>query len=242
MSELSEALLGTTGVLRPRPDEQSIGKAAELLEAFRSRARRLPSITELRPWSPPSSQGFSKPDGIRERLMFTPDEPDGVHDLGDEVLAAEWVAELKDAREQLLAAWPAVPLRGGLDIDEAPISYDQGQDYLALVAVIEDPLRLLSECESGAVVPAQLDLFASVYPDLRRILGEEVFQGAVEVRTKRPDLAPPIERVVRLVLGTPADKPILVPPPPQPPPEKPAKAGTPDNRTVAQRAASAGEG
>jgi hypothetical protein len=237
MSEISEALLAVTGVIRPRPDDESIGKAAELLEDFRARIRRWIASSTVKPWSPPLAHGFSTREGLRERIMYTPDEPDGVHDLGDDVLAAEWTEELKDARAQLLAAWPGVVMRGGLEAEEVPLSFDRGQDWLGLVGVVEDPFRLLLELESGAVLPAQLALFESVYPELARILTEETFAALVDLQVKSRELPPAKDRVVRLVLKVPPESPILVPKPEEPPPEKPKKSGEQDTRTVAQKAA-----
>ena len=199
MSELSEALLGVTGVIRPKPDATTVARADELLEEWRERCYRWVAAAP-KAWSPPSAQGYGKPDGIREALMHTPQEPEGVHDLGDDVLAAEWVLELEDAREQLLAAWPAVVLRGGGWEEEAPLSFDRAQDWLGLVSVIEDPKRLLFELESQAVVPAQLVLFESVNPGLYGVLVEETFKAVVDQQVKKRELTPAKERVVRLVL------------------------------------------
>jgi hypothetical protein len=237
MSDLSEALLATTGVIRPRPDDTSIGRAAELLAEFTARAGRWVGITDLKHWTPPSSQGFARPESLRERLMHTPAEPEGLSDLGDEVLGAEWVAELGDAREQLLAAWPAVVMRGGIEAEDVPLSFDRGQDWLALVAVVEDPFRLLHELEAGALVPAQLTLFESVYPDLHRVMLEQTGRALVELLAKRRGLSPAKDRLVRLVLGRPPDEPILVPKAEEPAPETPPKSDGPDTRTVAQKAA-----
>lgn len=237
MSELSEALLGITGVIRPRPDDESIGRAAELLVDFKARIRRWVASSVVKPWSPPLSHGFATREALRERLMYTPDEPDGVHDLGDEVLAAEWTEELKDARQQLLDAWPGVVMRGGLEAEEVPLSFDAGQDWLGLVGVVEDPFRLLLELESGAVLPTQLAMFESVYPDLARILVDETFSALVDLQVKHRELTPAKDRVVRLVVKVPAEAPILVPQAEEPPPEAPKKSDQQDTRTVAQKAA-----
>ena len=237
MSLLSESLLAVTGVIRPKPDDTSVGRADELLEQLKARARRWLGSSTVKPWTPPPSQGFATAEALRERLLYTPGEPEGVEHLGDAVLAAEWVLELKDAREQLCAAWPGMAMRGGLAEEEPPLSLDRTQDWLGLVAVVEDPTRLLHELEAGAVLPAQVAIFKSVYPDIMRQLVGDLFKALVDLQLKNRDLTPAKERSLRLVLGTPPEEPILVAKPEEPPPGKPKQSSeAQDTRTVAQKA------
>lgn len=234
MSLESESLLAVTGCIRPKINE-SPARMAEIPERLRTRVGRW-LRGPARPWTPPP---YHDPAKLRERFAHTPDELDG-HDGLDEVLAAEWVQEVKDARASLIARWPGIPLRGGLTSLEPPLAHDGAADWLALVAIAEDPFRLLDELEAGALLPAQLELFQEVYPELTRVVTEAVFSMVVDLAAKGTDLPEAKERGLRMILGTPPDEPIVVPPAEEPPPSKPPSAGKAERadalKTVAQKA------
>jgi hypothetical protein len=229
----SESLLAVTGCISPKINE-SLSRMAELPDRLQGRIDRwLRSRGPARPWTPPP---YHDPAKLRDRLIHTPDELRG-HDGLDEVLAAEWVQEVKDARKSLVDRWPGIPLRGGLTALEPPLAHDAAWDWLALVAVVDEPLRLLDELEAGALLPAQLEVFQEVYPELTRVVTEAVFRVVVDLAARGTDLPETKERMLRLVLGTPEDQPIVLPPTEEPPPPKKSGGGDAAEglETVAQK-------
>lgn len=205
MSLESESLLAVTGVIKPRINE-SLGRMAEVPGRIATRVQRwLASTGPARPWTPPP---YHDPQKLRERFVHTPDTLEGVDGL-DEVLAAEWVNEVAEARASLTDRWPGIPMRGGITAIEPPLSHDAAQDWLALVAIAEDPLRLVDDLDSGAALPAHVDLFAEVYPELMIVLTKAVMDAVVALVARGTELPEAKERGVRMVLGTPEDEPVV---------------------------------
>lgn len=232
MSLESESLLAVTGCIKPRINE-SLDRMGEVPDRLRVRIDRWLRGTTVKPWTPPP---YHDPQKLRDRFVHTPDELEG-HDGLDEMLAAEWVTEVKDARASLLTRWPGVPMRGGLTTTEPPLAHDAASDWLALVAVVEDPFRLLDELESGAMLPAQLEVFREVYPELSQVVIEATFNAVVDLAAKGTTLPESKERGLRMLLGTPDDEPIAVQRPEEAPPPKPPSGKGPkaELQTVAQK-------
>lgn len=231
MSLESESLLAVTGCIAPRINE-SLERMAEVPARLRARVDRWLRGT-ARPWTPPP---YHDPEKLRDRFVHTADELEG-YDALEETLAAEWVQEVKDARASLLARWPGVPMRGGLTAVEPPLAHDAAQDWLAMVAIAEDPFRLCDELEAGALLPVQWEAFQEVYPDLTQVVIEAVFGTVVDMAGKKAELTEAKDRGVRMLLGTPPDEPIVVEQPEEPPAPKPPSGKGPKTelQTVAQK-------
>lgn len=237
MSLESESWLAATGVITPNATRPSPDRVAELPLRLTNRVTRWLKGTEVGPWAPPKAHDPAK---LRERFAHAPGELPGAHELGD-VLGAEWVQEVNEARQSLLERWPGIPLRGGLTALEPPLSHDQAQDWLGLVAIVEDASRLCDELEAGALLPAELELFGEVYPSLMEVVVEAAFKAVVDLAARGTDLPEAKERMLRLVLGTPEDQPIVVAQGEGPPPPRTstggggAKSAADDLQTVAQK-------
>lgn len=206
MSVESESWLAATGVISPNATLYSPQRVAEIPARLANGVSRWLRGSTVGEWAPPK---YVDPQKLRDRFVHTADELPGAVDL--DVVGAEWVNEVAEARQSLLDRWPGVPLRGGLTSTEPPLAHDAAQDWLGLVAVVEDPFRLLDDLEAGALLPAQLEVCTEVYPELMGVITVAAFKASVELAAKGTELPEAKELMLRLILGTEPEAPVVIP-------------------------------
>jgi hypothetical protein len=233
MSIESESLLAATGFIDPVIDAPALERADAVPVRLAERVRTWLTGGRSHAWVPQRSYD---PERLRERISADVADAPGMESL-PEVLAAEWLLEVNDARRSCLERWPALHLQGGLDAREPPLAFDRKQDWLTMVGSVEDFFGFLTDLELGSALPDAVNMVREVYPDLSDLITEAMFATIVELADKKRDLAPGKERSARLWLGIEANVPLVQAAQqgqesPQKPPSKPAE----DVKTQSQKA------
>jgi hypothetical protein len=197
MSVDSEALLAATGFIDPEITPAKLERAAGVPVRLAERVRAWMMGSGRQTWAPTKTQNAEK---LRDKLSIEVAEAPGQEAL-PELVAAEWLLEVNEARHSVLEQWPALSLIGGLDTTEPPLAFDRKQDWLSLVASVEDPFRFLADLELGAALKLHVDVVRENYPELSDLITAAMFATITELAEKKRDLPPGKDASVRLWLG-----------------------------------------
>lgn len=230
MSFRAEVLLAATGVLRDKPVTRDDGADAE--KQLVAIHRRLQAWTKRQdpkpePFKPCTERDVDK---LFERLS-TP-EVDAVQagmlvDFDDMDFGIEWRLQRDAARQHLVDARPSYFIPTPTGPDFLPLSRDDAEEWLAIVDVIEDPLRIVDELEMFTLEPTQVDAFKAVYPELHSFCHAAISDALDQMGKAKKRVTWEREAALRTFLSLPPDPEATatpagpLPPPPTPPPPNP---------------------
>lgn len=203
MSLAAECLVSVTGIMSPRRVRRADGKeAARVPLEWRREAREwLEQAGERKFRLGPRPDHERTLDSLT-RGISTEELADITAELEPEA-AADYAAQLSNAREYLRARWPAL----ALDTPAGPRLLEPSRSALgeayAILAVLDRPARVLDEMRMGTLQPPQVDALAAVFPGLlgmlQALVQEEILR---QVANRRSWSMPwPKERIWRALLG-----------------------------------------
>jgi hypothetical protein len=222
-------------------DADTQDAATTLLQTYEKRLGKWVRGTEVKPWKPPKPRDLQKtreqvqaplPESVQAELVkgLLPIDP---------ALAVQYQADLLRARDTLSGGYPLETLGSVMGPEEFAPAWDKAQRWLAVVAVVEDPDRILDEIESGALEPAQVSGFRTVYPSLWTELYAFLMRELASMRAEsmraqasgKPATTLPNDRetTIRLFGETGFSTPLKLEAPEkkeEPPPPKPKAEGT----------------
>lgn len=193
-----EALVAVTGVIKPTVTDAKIEKSFVLVEKLKKRLRAWILKPEIRPWEMPTQHDPAK---LFESLGRPRDFSEEAAELGTHD-AVEYSNKVAAVRASLVKRYPLSVSKDYLDDTIFPPSEDEAQDWLALVAVVDEEDRLLDEVEMTTLMPEQVNIFRENFPSIYAALTETVDDAIVEVNTKKIELVEEVETVLQTLLGT----------------------------------------
>jgi len=119
-----------------------------------------------------------------------------------------------------------------------PLGTDEQAEVEALYAVINDPMHIMTEMESGTLTPSQAEAFAAIYPALHEHLRMALARAAANKAIADPAWMP--TETQEIVLGVLTGRPPGVlsyeaPAPPQNAPDMKKDLGAEDAATQADK-------
>lgn len=222
MSLDAELLLAVTGVFPRRAITIEDARAAEgAFMTWGGRLRRWVGNDEQAPFELPKDRDLTKTlDQLAHKL--TPQEMAAVtENLTDAGMEADYQLALLGARKYLLDRWPATNVDTAAGPRPMPLPQDEADEVLSLVAVVDDPDRVIDEVEMQSLTPSQAEAFRAVYPALSQALLAGL---RVAIIQKGPKWAPSPDRedVFRTLAGLEPEAAIITPEQQESPP---AQAG-----------------
>lgn len=206
----TEALVAVTGVLNPRPVTRTDGKEAARLPLEWRR--------EVRDWfDQQRAHKFRQaPQPDHERTLdnltrgIDLEKLAELHAALEPEAAAEYAAQLSNAREYVRERWPALALDTPTGPVILPPSLTEMGEACDVLAVIENPSRVLSELRYGTLSFSQVDAMAAVYPALTEMLRAMVQEEILRRRSRQRTWEMPWwqEQLWRILLQMPPDVPI----------------------------------
>lgn len=168
MDATAETLVATTSVLVPSaPTPEAFFAAAAYTDAWPARVTAWLRGTGARKFTLPPNSDVGLVRSQLERPLTETEQRDLVAGIQDPLLQAEFLATLNLARGFLSDGYPLqevdTVLGVGVELDPAP---DEAARWLAQVAVLEDPNRILDELEMGSLEQAQVLAFKATMPAL----------------------------------------------------------------------------
>lgn len=205
MSLDSELVLAVTGVLKPTAIDADVTAASSaLLDAYERRLTRWVRGTESDPFEPPKERDLRKTRLQAQAVVAESTLRELLKPLiaVDPALAVEYQADLLRARTVLDKGYPLETVESVMGPEEMPPAWDKAKRWLAVVAVVEDPDRILDEFEMGSLEPAQVSGFKACYPELwawlwRRLMKELISMRAESMRAQargKPATTLPFDR------------------------------------------------
>jgi hypothetical protein len=205
MTLAAEALVAVSGIFPERPIGPSDGMAARQLpnewraqvKAFFDQAR--PRKFRLYP-RPAHEKTLT-------RLTTGVDLPMLTRKLADPDLVTEYGVTLNNAREYVRARWPSL----SMDTFTGPRLLEPGWTAMAeawaVLAVVDDPSRILVEMLCGTIAGEQVAAVKTAYPALWKMLLAQIDERKnLELgRKKSWTVSWPKERILRILLGLPPD-------------------------------------
>jgi hypothetical protein len=210
----AEALVAVTGIF---PDEP-LGPPAGVV------ARRLPgewraSVKAFFGQGPRKFRLYPRPahEATLERLTRGADLPMLTSRLADSELVTEYGVVLNNAREYVRERWPSLERDRFTGPQLLEPGFTQMAAAWAILAVVNDPGRLLVEVLSATVLAEQVQAVKDVYPALHGMLVALIDERKkLELARKQSwTVSWGKERVLRIVLGLPPD--VSIGQAPQPP-------------------------
>lgn len=168
MDATAEILVATTSVLVPHaPPPDAFYAATAYTDAWPGRVTSWLRSAGVRKFKLPPNSDVALVRSQLERPLTETEQRDMVAGISDPLLQAEFLATLNLARRFLSDGYPLqevdTVLGVGVELDPAP---DEAARWLAQVAVLEDPNRILDELEMGSLEQAQVLAFKAVMPAL----------------------------------------------------------------------------
>lgn len=225
MSFRAEVLLAATGVLRSKPVTRDDGAAAE--RQLMTMHRRLQAWTKRQD---PKPEPF-KPCAERDvdKLFDKLSTPEADADLAgmltefdDMDFGVEWRLQREAARKQLVDARPSYFIPTPTGPDFLPLSRDDSEEWLSLVDVVEDPMRIVDELEMYTLEPTQVVAFKAVYPELHSFCHAAISDALDQMAKTKKRMPWERESVLRVFLELPPETPSATATPggPLPPPKE----------------------
>lgn len=241
-TEPLEALLACTGLLNPKVTDAKVEASFELVDRLTRRLARWVLKPELKPWALPfGTDDTEHPQSTTAEKLYTklgrPVRALEVEELSPEE-SQTFAAMASAARAAVVKLYPVAAPSDYLADLVFPLSPDEAQDFLAVVAVVDDPNRFLDEVEMGTLMPEQVSLFRLVYPSLYASLVNAVDDAIIDINTRKQDLDEGVETVLQVLLDT-GQFPGVVPPAPEEkaPALAKVKLGSDDQKTLTERLA-----
>lgn len=221
MGLTAEQRLMATGIISPRIREDAAQVAWP--ESAAGSIRRWLRGNEVKPFRLPPERDSKRTYEKLERVLM-PSEAEALVMGLDPADAAEFNAKLEGARTYLVAKYPMTQIDSVLGAEEMPLAFDEEERWLAEVAVLEDPERIVDELTMGSLEPAQAEAFHGALPELWQALYNIVADELTDMRESgRHDLPEDREAMVRILGLLPFEAPVMAkptPPPAPPPTEK----------------------
>lgn len=236
-----ESLLATIGVIRPKIRDTDFKKSFELPEKLAKRLRAWIFNPVQRPFKLPfeddDGEQRYEPEELWKKLGNKVNFDDELAALEEPFDKVEFTSMVNAARSLLSQRWPLTASTEFLDDATYPPSDDEAQDWLAQIAVVEDPRRLFDELEMETLMPEQVSAFSAVYPELYKLLKAEAHQALTDRNAKDPEieLTDGAESALQVFLGI-GQAPSVPSPPPED--EQAPEQGTADLKSKAQQSTS----
>lgn len=241
MSLAIDCLLGVTGLVPDGVTERERMAAITMPETFAKRARSWWLADEREPYKELPEKNLDK---LFDSVAIDPtlDEITAwLKDAGDDMEIAEDLhLALVAARKYLVQKWPRVviPTFGGDRV--MPLAIDDAAEVTSLWAVLDDPVRVLDEMDSGTLSPSQAEAFRTVYPALYDHYRDALEDAAALRVRKDPDWMPSEQQEIALAILT--AQPSGVAPyeattPPGEPPQQKKDLGAKDAETQLDKSA-----
>ena len=200
-----EALLATTGIMREEPPGPRDGMAARALPGqWRTEVKAF--FDQERPRR---FKLYPRPahEATLDRLTTGVDPQAMAGRLADPDVVTEYLAVLNNAREYVRARWPALKMQTFTGPRLLEPGFTAMAEAWAILAVVDDPSRLLVEMRSATLLGAQVDAVKTVYPALFQMLLALVEERKqLELTRVRSWSVPwPKERVLRILYALPPD-------------------------------------
>jgi hypothetical protein len=169
----AELTVAVTGVLKPTAvDGDTSAAASTLLDTFDRRLRKWVRGTEGKPFEPVKFRDLQQ----TRKLVQKPLPESVLQDLlkpllvVDPAAAMDYQAVLLRARSFLDTSYPLETIDSVLGPEEMLPAPDKASRWLSVVAVIDDPERMIDEVEMGGPDPSQVAAFKACYPELHQAL------------------------------------------------------------------------
>jgi hypothetical protein len=211
----AEALVAVTGIFPDAPLGPQDGAAARQLPGdWRAEVK-----TFFGQERPRKFRLYPRPahEATLERLTRGADLAMLTSRLADPELVTEYGAVLNNAREYVRARWPALKLDTFAGPKLLEPGFTQMAGAWAVLAVVSHPARLLTEILSATVLTEQVEAVKEVYPALFEMLRALIDERRKLELARKASWSCPWgkERVLRIILGLPAD--VSIAQAPQPP-------------------------
>lgn len=222
MSLISEAMVATTGFLSPRPiSDEDVRLAEALLVSVSTRAAGFIAREKQRPFTMQPQRDVQATRQALLTILTATVKMDAIQTI-DPVVGADYLEALEVARETALGCYPIVQVEtmaGPLEVDPPE---DEQQEWLSILAVLDDVERLVDELEMFALTAVQVEKFRFVYPELHAFLAQVFDEEMGKLMADVPGwaLSEDKESALRIFKGMVAEEPIR-PRPPAPPLGKP---------------------
>jgi hypothetical protein len=211
MSLAAEALLAVTGIFPDEPISPADARLAVAIpKTWRAEAIEWIDQGKSKRFRLPKAPKHAK---IRESLVQGLDSDvvaTVTSSVADASLIFDYQAALSNAREYLRAQWPMIQreVAAGPPKLVEPGRVEQGR-AASLLAVVDEPDRVLEEMRMGTLTAAQADAFRACYPSLAEMLHAIIDE---ELRTRRVrdddyELHSSKVRVYRHLIGLPQEAP-----------------------------------
>lgn len=199
----TECLLGTVGLTPKEITPRQHTAAATLPDTFRDRAlawwnrrdrKRYKDIREIDldklfdKIAAPPTQGE-----LEDWLSVAGDDDEVIQDLH---------LSLSAAREYLKEKWPRIQIRTFAGTRLAALSVDDAAEVTSLIAVLNEPTRVLDEMDCGSLSPSQAEAFRKIYPTLYGVYRQAIEEGAGKKVTENQDWAPDESEEIALAILT----------------------------------------
>lgn len=201
----AEALCAVTGLFPDDPPGPRQGMAARALPGeWRAHVKQF-----FDQGKPRKFRLYPRPahEATLDKLVAAPDNQWLTSRLQDPDIAEDYLVTFSNAREYVRARWPSL----SMDTFAGPRLLEPGKIAMmgawSILAVIEDPTRLLVEMLSGTPGYDQVVAVEAVYPSLFKMLLALIQERKqMELARKKSWQVPwTKERVLRIVMGLPPD-------------------------------------
>lgn len=204
MSLRAEMLLAETGVLRTVPvtRDDAIAGEAGLIQM----QRRIASWCREQDPAPRPFKACRERDAEKthRRLAEQPTEQEHAEmtaEFVDPVLAIEWWEAREAARMYLVNARPKFALESATGEEVLPLSQDDAEEWLSLVDIVEDPMRVVEELEMFSLTPTQANAFKECFPQLFSICHAFALDTCTDMEAKKRRITWERDSVLRVFLG-----------------------------------------
>jgi hypothetical protein len=214
MSLGSDLLLAVSGVFPTEAITVEDARAAEgALITWANRLRRWVGQDDQEPFTLPKDRDPDKTLEKLARVMTSAETAVITADLTDVDLEADYLTSLLAARRYLVDAWPSAVIETAAGQRPLPLSQDELDEILSLVAVVDDPDRVIDEVEMLTLTPSQAEAFRLNYPALSATLLGVLRVALTDRGARNKEWEPPPERedVIRTLAGLSPEAPIVIP-------------------------------
>lgn len=221
MSIQAELLLASTGVLGLDPVTIEDAQAGDATTAeWPGRLQRWVRGKDHKPYKPPpkrnletAAQNLARPLSAADIEIIT------AQLVGDSALKMEYLDALQSSRAYLTNAWPSNTRTTPAGIQFLPLSSGQSWFAAGVLAVVEDPWRLVEELEMLSLTQAQAAAFRACYPEMFAAAIETLQTAMSDATGTRPDWEPTPDRIDRMRTLAGLQKPLEAKPPSAPAPQ-----------------------
>ncbi len=245
MSLIAEILTGISGVIDPDPirpeDLRGIGGLAA---GWRRRLQLWmfggpKHEAGLIPWVPATTPGWLRCwDALSDDLDLTP-VVQALADAGQDELAIEVMALMKQARASLMAVFPQIEIEEVGGNIRVPPSDDEAWDWVACCSVLDSTERFIQELEMGTIEDRQVEMFSATYPETFQLLHETISTMAQEAKANGISIPWQCQDVIlrAALLAEPQQPAVVLPAEDVPEPKSGGSFKASDELTAAQKTA-----